>query len=166
MEEQKNKGLENDAEATVSSSMQESIEKALMQAGALPYGISGHREIDRPDINIWKMALCFLLRLLPAAAVTAAAALIPQTRDHVIAAAACAAALTLFFNFRRLVTGLILIYQRYAPEKLRAACIYEPSCSNYMLMAMEKYGTVKGIIKGIKRLMRCRYPNTGGIDYP
>jgi putative component of membrane protein insertase Oxa1/YidC/SpoIIIJ protein YidD len=34
-----------------------------------------------------------------------------------------------------------------------------------MILAIEKYGVVKGVIKGIRRILRCNYPN-GGIDYP
>jgi putative component of membrane protein insertase Oxa1/YidC/SpoIIIJ protein YidD len=34
-----------------------------------------------------------------------------------------------------------------------------------MIMAIQKYGSVKGFILGFKRLLRCRYPN-GGYDYP
>jgi len=34
-----------------------------------------------------------------------------------------------------------------------------------MIMAINKYGSVKGFILGIKRLLRCHYPN-GELDYP
>jgi putative component of membrane protein insertase Oxa1/YidC/SpoIIIJ protein YidD len=34
-----------------------------------------------------------------------------------------------------------------------------------MLMAIDKYGVVRGVWKGINRILRCKYPN-GGIDYP
>jgi putative component of membrane protein insertase Oxa1/YidC/SpoIIIJ protein YidD len=34
-----------------------------------------------------------------------------------------------------------------------------------MLLAIEKYGLIKGIIKGLKRIWKCKYPN-GGLDYP
>jgi putative component of membrane protein insertase Oxa1/YidC/SpoIIIJ protein YidD len=34
-----------------------------------------------------------------------------------------------------------------------------------MILAIKKYGIIKGIYKGIKRLLRCHSPN-GGIDYP
>lgn len=59
----------------------------------------------------------------------------------------------------------VLLYQKFAPASLRASCRFEPSCSNYMLLAIKKYGFFKGFFKGIRRLLRCRYPN-GGIDYP
>jgi putative membrane protein insertion efficiency factor len=66
---------------------------------------------------------------------------------------------------KKLLIRLIKLYQKKAPERLRQACLFQPSCSNYMILAIEKYGVVVGIGKGIKRLLRCRPPN-GGEDYP
>jgi len=60
---------------------------------------------------------------------------------------------------------LILLYQKIAPKELRDSCRFEPTCSNYMIIAIEKYGCIKGCFLGIKRLLRCHYPN-GGYDYP
>jgi putative component of membrane protein insertase Oxa1/YidC/SpoIIIJ protein YidD len=34
-----------------------------------------------------------------------------------------------------------------------------------MILAIQKYGLIKGIKKGVRRIKRCHYPN-GGIDYP
>ena len=59
----------------------------------------------------------------------------------------------------------VKIYQRYAPEKTRRACLFTPSCSQYMLLAIEKYGLIRGVIKGIYRISRCHHPN-GGVDLP
>ena len=69
------------------------------------------------------------------------------------------------FTIKNSFTLLVLLYQKFAPAKLRSSCRFSPSCSNYMLMSIEKYGFLKGFIKGIKRLCRCHYPN-GGIDNP
>ena len=66
---------------------------------------------------------------------------------------------------RCLLCETIRIYQRYAPETIRRRCCCEPSCSNYMILSIEKYGSIKGVIRGIKRLKRCN-PNTGGFDVP
>lgn len=43
-------------------------------------------------------------------------------------------------------------------------CIYEPTCSHYMIGAVQKYGAIKGVKMGIKRIMRCRPGKTGGYD--
>lgn len=66
---------------------------------------------------------------------------------------------------KKTVIGLIHIYQRYAPDSIRNKCRFEPSCSEYMILSIEKYGLIKGVRKGIKRLKRCNIHN-GGYDYP
>lgn len=66
---------------------------------------------------------------------------------------------------KQIIISLIKIYQKNAPEKIRANCRFVPSCSNYMLLAIDKYGLFRGIKLGLNRLSRCKIPN-GGIDYP
>lgn len=66
---------------------------------------------------------------------------------------------------KRTIIWLVHFYQKYAPDEIRLKCVFEPSCSEYMVAAVEKYGTVKGVAKGINRLLRCHPPN-GGIDEP
>jgi putative component of membrane protein insertase Oxa1/YidC/SpoIIIJ protein YidD len=68
-------------------------------------------------------------------------------------------------RFKQIVIWLILSYQRFAPERVRRACVFEPSCSEYMLKSIRLYGLVPGIVKGVARLFRCHDPN-GGIDEP
>lgn len=43
-------------------------------------------------------------------------------------------------------------------------CKFYPSCSEYMLQAIEKYGCVKGIFIGIKRILKCHPFAKGGYD--
>ena len=59
----------------------------------------------------------------------------------------------------------VKMYQAWAPEKLRRRCRYEPSCSAYMLLALEKHGFFKGLRMGMKRWKGCKPPN-GGFDLP
>jgi putative membrane protein insertion efficiency factor len=66
---------------------------------------------------------------------------------------------------KRFAIGLVLLYKAFAPMSLRKQCRFEPSCSTYMVMAINKYGLFKGVYKGIRRITRCCPPN-GGIDYP
>lgn len=65
---------------------------------------------------------------------------------------------------KKTVIWLVHLYQNKAPDKVRLRCVMEPSCSEYMLMAVEKYGVFRGVIKGIGRLRRCG--KESGIDYP
>lgn len=74
-----------------------------------------------------------------------------------------------FLSLKKIIITLVSIYQAVAPEKIRRKCRYEPSCSQYMIIAVEKYGAFKGLLKGIKRLSRCNSRGDGlrgGIDYP
>lgn len=63
-----------------------------------------------------------------------------------------------------LFVQLIRFYQRFISPALPPSCIYYPSCSNYMLQAIQKYGALKGTWLGIKRLLRCVPWAQGGHD--
>lgn len=69
------------------------------------------------------------------------------------------------FLLKYVLIFIVKIYQKIAPISIRSRCRFEPSCSNYMLQSLEKYGLFKGLKKGIKRLKRCNI-NDGGYDYP
>lgn len=43
-------------------------------------------------------------------------------------------------------------------------CRFTPTCSEYTYQAIEKYGTINGIILGLKRIIRCHPWNKGGYD--
>ncbi len=70
-----------------------------------------------------------------------------------------------YFLVKRFVIGVVLAYKAFAPLEVRARCRFTPTCSTYMIMAINKYGLIIGVIKGIGRLLRCKPPN-GGEDYP
>ncbi|MEZ0604295.1 membrane protein insertion efficiency factor YidD [Paraburkholderia sp. IW21] len=57
------------------------------------------------------------------------------------------------------------VYRRFAPVALRDACLFEPTCSEFALRAIRKYGPFRGWMKALRRIARCRQPN-GGIDEP
>jgi putative membrane protein insertion efficiency factor len=63
-----------------------------------------------------------------------------------------------------LVIGALRIYKRWLSPILPSACRYEPTCSVYMMQAVEKYGAWRGIGKGLKRIMRCHPFHQGGLD--
>jgi hypothetical protein len=67
--------------------------------------------------------------------------------------------------FSKLIIGAINLYQENAPMRIRMSCRFEPSCSNYMKMAIVKYGAIQGVRVGVNRFFRCKVPN-GGVDYP
>ena len=66
---------------------------------------------------------------------------------------------------KRALIWLVHLYQHYAPDRVRLKCVFEPSCSEYMILCINKYGAIRGAIKGFIRLLRCHPPN-GGKDCP
>ncbi|MBE6703472.1 MAG: membrane protein insertion efficiency factor YidD [Ruminococcaceae bacterium] len=70
-----------------------------------------------------------------------------------------------FFVRKRILIWFVHLYQYYAPDDMRLRCVFTPSCSEYMILSIEKYGVIRGIYKGMQRLKRCHLPN-GGEDYP
>lgn len=67
-------------------------------------------------------------------------------------------------RFKNIIICIIHIYQHFAPDSIRLKCRFEPSCSQYMILALEKYGVLKGLKMGINRLKRCKVGN-GGYDF-
>lgn len=67
-------------------------------------------------------------------------------------------------TFKWLFVGLIYFYKFCISPLLPDTCIYYPSCSTYMLEAIHKFGVVRGIIMGTRRLLRCVPWKKGGFD--
>jgi uncharacterized protein len=57
-------------------------------------------------------------------------------------------------------------YQRCLRPVLPAACRFQPSCSEYMIQAVAKYGPIRGAWRGVRRICRCHPWNAGGYDPP
>lgn len=62
------------------------------------------------------------------------------------------------------VALLVLGYQRFISPALPPSCRFHPSCSQYTLEAVQKYGALKGSWLGCRRLVRCHPFNPGGFD--
>ncbi|PCE67557.1 membrane protein insertion efficiency factor YidD [Salinivibrio sp. YCSC6] len=60
---------------------------------------------------------------------------------------------------------LIYLYRKVAPKSLRGCCLFEPSCSEYCILALQKHGFFNGWKLALLRIYRCKQPN-GGVDYP
>ena len=65
---------------------------------------------------------------------------------------------------RRVLVALIRFYQRCISPLLPAACIYRPTCSQYAIQAIERYGAVKGLLLATRRILRCNPFHSGGYD--
>ena len=65
---------------------------------------------------------------------------------------------------KKLVIFLINFYQVKLSPLFGKKCKFYPTCSEYTKQAIEKYGVIKGIFKGIKRILRCNPFSKGGYD--
>lgn len=66
---------------------------------------------------------------------------------------------------KKFLIGAIHMYRKYlSPLKMRTHCIYTPTCSQYALEAIEKYGPFKGMYLSCKRILRCHPFAEGGYD--
>ncbi|MBR9945778.1 membrane protein insertion efficiency factor YidD [Clostridiaceae bacterium Marseille-Q4145] len=59
---------------------------------------------------------------------------------------------------------LIRFYQKYLSPLKSTKCPYIPSCSQYGLEAIQKYGAVKGSLLALWRILRCNPFSKGGYD--
>lgn len=68
---------------------------------------------------------------------------------------------------RKLFIFLIKLYQKTISPILSGCgihCKYYPTCSDYTIQAIEKYGGIKGSLLGIKRILKCNPFSKGGYD--
>lgn len=61
---------------------------------------------------------------------------------------------------------LVRIYQLALSPLMGKQCRFYPSCSNYFIGAVEKYGAIRGSIRGTLRICRCHPFHPGGYDPP
>ena len=65
---------------------------------------------------------------------------------------------------KRMLLWLIRFYQRGVSPMHRPCCRFIPTCSQYALEAVEKYGAVKGGFLALRRILRCNPLCKGGYD--
>lgn len=65
---------------------------------------------------------------------------------------------------KKAMIGMIVFYQKAISPYKRYHCIYIPTCSQYAIEAIEKYGPLKGGFLSIKRILRCHPFAKGGYD--
>lgn len=68
---------------------------------------------------------------------------------------------------RKLIISLINLYQKGISPMISSKnihCKFYPTCSEYTKQAVEKYGVIKGGIKGIIRILKCNPFSKGGYD--
>ena len=68
---------------------------------------------------------------------------------------------------KSLLNSLIKLYKKFISPYFSSKnihCKYYPTCSEYTRQAINKYGVIKGIIKGIIRILKCNPFSKGGYD--
>jgi putative membrane protein insertion efficiency factor len=65
---------------------------------------------------------------------------------------------------KKILILLIRFYQVCISPMMKPHCRYIPTCSQYTLEAIRKYGALKGGLMGIKRICRCNPWHPGGYD--
>lgn len=66
---------------------------------------------------------------------------------------------------KKIFIGLIKFYRKYlSPLKGHVTCKYFPTCSQYAIEAIEKYGVLKGGLLAVWRILRCNPFSKGGYD--
>ena len=64
-----------------------------------------------------------------------------------------------------ILIGMVRIYRKYiSPMKRMPSCRYSPTCSQYAIEALQKYGPLKGSYLAIRRILRCNHFHKGGYD--
>jgi len=65
---------------------------------------------------------------------------------------------------RKIIIGLIRIYQLFISPMLGPSCRFYPSCSEYALEAVKIHGIFKGCFLAVHRVLRCHPGCEGGLD--
>lgn len=65
---------------------------------------------------------------------------------------------------RRVIVRILRAYQRFISPLFGMNCRFHPSCSSYTREAVEKYGVLRGVWLGTRRLCRCHPLHPGGLD--
>lgn len=63
---------------------------------------------------------------------------------------------------KKIILKLLVFYKKHISRGNN--CRFVPSCSEYTYEAVKKYGVIKGLFLGFKRILRCNRWNKGGVD--
>ena len=121
--------------------------------------------LERPHISAVRAILNTIIPLAVAAALFCVLYFTLAEYRLAISLGVSLGALGLYtvLRMRAILIWLIRVYQRFAPAEVRRRCVFTPTCSQYAIQALERYGVIRGVPRIISRLLRCHLPN-GGED--
>ena len=64
----------------------------------------------------------------------------------------------------RLAALPVLAYRRWLSPALPPRCRFHPSCSEYAVQSLERYGMIRGLVLASWRVLRCNPFSAGGVD--
>jgi len=67
-------------------------------------------------------------------------------------------------SLNAIVIALVWVYRGTLGLVMGGHCRFHPSCSQYMIDAVQKHGPLRGVWRGIQRIGRCHPWSAGGID--
>jgi putative membrane protein insertion efficiency factor len=67
-------------------------------------------------------------------------------------------------SLKDILIWMVKIYRKYISPLKQPSCRFYPTCSQYALDALSKYGAIKGTILSIKRILKCHPFHPGGHD--
>ena len=65
---------------------------------------------------------------------------------------------------KKILIAIVKFYRKYISPLHRPCCRFYPTCSQYALTALERYGAFKGTLLALKRIFRCHPFSKGGYD--
>lgn len=65
---------------------------------------------------------------------------------------------------KKLILILIQFYREWISPLKPPSCRFIPTCSEYAMIAVEKYGAARGLILALKRILKCHPFHEGGFD--
>ena len=65
---------------------------------------------------------------------------------------------------KNILLSMIRFYRKYISSLFPPSCRFYPTCSQYSMQAIEKYGSLKGLALSIKRILKCNPLHPGRYD--
>lgn len=67
---------------------------------------------------------------------------------------------------RAAATAPVRLYQRVISPAIPRRCKYHPTCSEYAVQSIRRFGILRGLVLAAWRLLRCNPWSHGGVDFP